>query len=730
VPRTDPSALPQLADSLKGFVSATVRNKGERYFTSGRVGPFDVTDAAVSATVRGSEEYEVLLAREGRGYLGTCECPFFIDRDEICKHIWAVVIAADAEGVLQPKGANPWLDPEPPGDDDDDIAPGSWRRPVPAPRPQKPAPPPRWQQVLGAITHQVQVQEAAPPPRYIGDGEFVYVIDLGMSRTAGGLAVLVMWRQKKKNGEWGKPQQAVASHQELAQLPDSIDRDILTLLLGATSTFYGSGIGLTLFSLRGPMLERASWLLASSRRLYLRAQASTPDELRPLTADRGDPWTFTLSAQAEDDGGLTLGGTLVREGSTMSVLEPQLVLADGFMIVRGTIARLDHRGALLWLQELRTGGAMTFPAEAVPAVVEALARTRVDPAMLPAALRYTVTTADPRPRVVIGRLPHAAPYGPAMMQALVSFDYAGTIVPAGSPQPAFDPMARHLVTRNAAVEKAALQRLHQIGFRDEWSYEAGRGVLISAERLGRAVRLLLEDGWHVEAEGGVYRTVRHLHVQVRSGIDWFELHGDVDFGEGRSAPLSSLVEASRSDGLVVLDDGSRGMVPEEWLRRFARLAGFGQFQGHLREYQQDALGWFDFLRASASAAAWPTTWGSARPCRCSRCSRRGARPAQPRLRSLVVVPRSLVFNWMQEAPSGSRRLRVLDYTGAERIRRCGRLDGRPDRHHLRHAAPRRAAADGTGVRLRHPRRGAGDQERRATASAKAAGCCAAATGSR
>src|SRR6185369_16886957 len=100
---------------------------------------------------------------------------------------------------------------------------------------------------------------------------------------------------------------------------------------------------------------------------------------------------------------------------------------------------------------------------------------------------------------------------------------------------------------------------------------------------------------------------------------------------------------------VTLDDGSEGMVPEEWLRRFAGIAGAGEasgdhvrfkgaqaalldaalarlpsvslderfvrardelasfgglapldpassFQGKLRDYQRDALGWMSFLR--------------------------------------------------------------------------------------------------------------------------------------
>ena len=54
--------------------------------------------------------------------------------------------------------------------------------------------------------------------------------------------------------------------------------------------------------------------------------------------------------------------------------------------------------------------------------------------------------------------------------------------------------------------------------------------------------------------------------------------------------------------------------------------------------------------------------------------------------SLVVVPKSLVFNWKQEAGRFTPQLRVLDHTGLARDwRRFRGLRRGP--HHLRHAAP-------------------------------------------
>ena len=169
------------------------------------------------------------------------------------------------------------------------------------------------------------------------------------------------------------------------------------------------------------------------------------------------------------------------------------------------------------------------------------------------------------------------------------------------------------------------------------------------------------------------------------------------------------------------------MLPEDWLKKYAPLAGMGaEADGTLR-FTRAQVGLLDALlaaqpevafderlrrgpatsfarfagvrarrsrpnrspasfastsakgsagctssNASASAAASPTTWAWARPCRCWRCWKRGARRDQagasaPRP-SLVVVPRSLVFNWRQEAARFTPELRVLDHTGIARGR--------------------------------------------------------------
>ena len=237
-------------------------------------------------------------------------------------------------------------------------------------------------------------------------------------------------------------------------------------------------------------------------------------------------------------------------------------------MLRDAVARLDHRGALAWLIELRRSGRTVLPAKATPALVEALARSDVDPLQLPEALRYEVVSAIPQPRIRLARSSRPQGHGTREeLDAAVEFDYAGTVVPARPESSGYDPERRRMVRRQAAREREALQRLEEIGFHRPWYFDTKAGTLaIAVEKFPAAVRTLVEEGWHVEAEGRVFRAARGLQLQVRSGVDWFELHGQVEFDEGRSVQIAELLAAlrrGRGDGdsrRRDARDGARGMA--------------------------------------------------------------------------------------------------------------------------------------------------------------------------
>ena len=88
----------------------------------------------------------------------------------------------------------------------------------------------------------------------------------------------------------------------------------------------------------------------------------------------------------------------------------------------------------------------------------------------------------------------------------------------------------------------------------------------------------------------------------------------------------------------------------------------------LRDYQREGLGWMDFLRRFGSGClADDTALGKTAGGRHLGAARKiaggeGGLPGP----LLIVVPKSLVFNWKQDAARFMPQLRVLDYTGLAR----------------------------------------------------------------
>ena len=713
-------------------VTLRTRAKGVSYFRAGAVVEMTGGEWAAHGVVRGTRDYRVELVRDGDRFTGACECPWYSDRADVCKHIWAALLEAESRGLLSGDG--------PPGDDavlEPEYPPAGLRalridtRPTrfppgtPAPPPQKP---PAWQQFLNELREDVAATERALPQPRFSNGQIIYAIDVRDTRAGNGTVVNVLFRQRKKTGEWSKPRQTGLTPHEAEHLIDDDDREIMSLLLGAASVWLSSApatydVGyprLSRYVLNGPLEDRLLPMLVRTGRAHLQ-HAGDGDALLPIAVDEGPPWHFDLRISSDDPEMIHIDGAFARGGERLDLRAPVLVLSRGFLFTRTSMARLEIDGGFAWIARLRSFGSIAIPREESAAVLETLARSGLDPEALPGDLRYDVVDGVPLPRVRVSRPERTNPYALRQdLRATVQFDYEGTIVEAPPGATAYDPSRRRLVRRNRAAEQAAIDRLHQLGFRYTWSHFESRQVLgISPDQFPRVVQALVGEGWRVEADGRAFRPAVAMKLSVSSGIDWFDLHGDVDFGDGRSAPFPQLLAAvERGDNVVVLDDGSVGLLPEEWLRRYTAIAAFGHadgevirfersqaslldallaaepaiaydemfarvraelesfrgiepeeppptFVGHLRGYQQEALGWFDFLRRFGFGGCLADDMGLGKTVMVLALleARRYERRGQKRVPSLAVVPRSLVFNWIDEAARFAPGLKVFDYTG-------------------------------------------------------------------
>ena len=233
-------------------------------------------------------------------------------------------------------------------------------------------------------------------------------------------------------------------------------------------------------------------------------------------------------------------------------------------------------------------------------------------------------------------------------------------------------------------------------------------------------------GWHIEAEGKLYRRPGSLSMEVTSGVDWFELGGGAQFGDV-TVSLPQLLRALRQgEETVRLEDGSLGIIPEDWMKKFGLLAGLGRiegnhlrftrsqaglldallaaepavttdgvyervrqelrsfagirpadpppaFSGELRGYQRDGLGWLYFLLRFGFGGCLADDMGLGKTIQAlalleSRREQRAKNETNLSRPSLVVVPRSLIFHWQKEAARFAPKLKILDHTGGGRLK--------------------------------------------------------------
>ena len=140
--------------------------------------------------------------------------------------------------------------------------------------------PPQWQRFLHELQQDVAAAEGAVPLPRFSNGEIVYAIDVRETLAGRGTVVSVFFRQRRKSGAWTKPKPVGVTPAEAEHMVDRDDREILSLLIGASNAWYQSAPyeagypRLSRYVLNGPLEDRVLPMLARTGRAHL---DNTPD---------------------------------------------------------------------------------------------------------------------------------------------------------------------------------------------------------------------------------------------------------------------------------------------------------------------------------------------------------------------------------------------------------------------------------------------------------------------
>jgi superfamily II DNA or RNA helicase len=757
-----------LTAHLSRYVDRKVQGRGYSYYRNGAVQIINGNKEELHALVTGTDAYEVILYRERDAVHVSCTCPYFEGERDTCKHIWAALLAAENKGYLRGKSnsdpahleiyfdGGDW-DEDEDFEDEDIIRPGYGPRSYP-PRLQdrghlQIVPPLReWKKHLASLRGDLQEQRKAGYGRWQAPYQIVYFVDVPATLEGKGLVIEVAHREMKKNGEWGQLKSIPDSYHRPENLRVPEDQHIMALLVGSrdpadwygySGYYYKKGF---FRILPGAVQENLMELLCRTGRFCLRKTASGPGE-RPLRWDDGEPWEFCLRAEKDASGRTyVLDGYLQRGSERIAIEAPSLLVAGGLVFFEDSVSRLLDNGSFGWISVLRKPKRpdrgrkdLIVPVEEGNAFIQELMAMPALPRLfLPEELQYEEIRVTPQPRLTVAAPKRKNPWEADRLHWKLSFDYGGFPIDyedSGRGILLEDP--RRFLVRDRDVEKKAYETLRSLGFR-ETQYYGDIQREVAPRSLPRAVQQLLAAGWHVEAEGKVYSRPGAFNLSVTSGIDWFELHGEIRFDD-RIAKLPELLAAlKRGENLVSLDDGTFGMLPEDWLKKYGILAGIGTvhdnhirfsrcqvglldaflatqpestcdevfkrirnelmsfegiqpcdppegFKGILRDYQKDGLGWIHFLEKFGFGGCLADDMGLGKTVQVlamleERRQKRSAAALEAGKRNgpvrwngvpgpcLVVAPKSLVFNWVEEAKRFTPQLKVLDHTGAYRLK--------------------------------------------------------------
>ena len=231
--------------------------------------------------------------------------------------------------------------------------------------------------------------------------------------------------------------------------------------------------------------------------------------------------------------------------------------------------------------------------------------------------------------------------------------------------------------------------------------------------------LLKEAGFQIVQEGELQVFAlgqMQLEMDVLEENDWFDIRAMVHFGEFEIPFIALREHILNHQREFELPNGETALIPEAWFAQYTTLFHFStnksklqlkkqhiglledlcdgslgmreklqglntfngvepaplpiHFKGVLRPYQKAGYDWFMFLNTFHLGGCLADDMGLGKTIQTLALLQQQKEQAQPgdKRTSLVIVPTSLVYNWQMESLKFTPALKILNYTGGNRVR--------------------------------------------------------------
>ena len=687
---------PMRKQLLKRF-RYSVRERGRADFESGCVLRVEVSHGHVRGAVEEEGEHAVELFfeedlfHEEPKLISRCTCTPN-DLDGPCHHQWALIEHCQREGVLDRMA--------------EEFVPSAL-----------------WRSRIEQLERAARRREVDPWTE-VGDvgGRIRYLFDASLSHRSDFAYLTCEWQKKNRQGGWNQPKRLSREAPGREALGDELDRSIAELLAPfdvPESAEFSNARRLGRSRLPAAAAPRVLELVCRTDRLF-----ATDGNRISSRALSWDPRPWRILPRIDRQGTRLVFDYELRRGEEQLELTSDMFPVAGGLLFTGDALRLlEDSPPWTAVESIVLSGPIEVPAKEEARLMQVTAALAGESGGAGDGLLGEAAT-QPTPVLEVTTADEAE----GGHSCRIQFDYEGQVVAAEDRLAVVTAPDGKLSARARAFERRSLSRFLELGGELVQAHEsaAPRPVLPPRE-LEPLVRGLVAEGWRLELGGARVRSGGRTRFQVSSGIDWFDVTGSMRF-EGESVALPSILAAARrGQPFVELADGSLGLLPEDgssqwnlverlgqadgssvrfsqqqaWLldallsSREAELqadAGFEalrervaavaraepvheaeDFQGELRAYQREGLGWIVALRELGLGGCLADDMGLGKTVQVLAALESRRRDRTTHKPSIVVAPKSLVFNWAREVERFTPELRVAVYTGPERAALLGEL---------------------------------------------------------
>ncbi|RYE17726.1 MAG: DEAD/DEAH box helicase, partial [Sphingobacteriaceae bacterium] len=234
--------------------------------------------------------------------------------------------------------------------------------------------------------------------------------------------------------------------------------------------------------------------------------------------------------------------------------------------------------------------------------------------------------------------------------------------------------------------------------------------------------VLTETGFEIKQPDGEKRFLfanPKINLEIREGNDWFDIYAMVYFGEYQIPFIELKQHILNRRQEFVLPSGEIAVIPEKWFSQYSNLLYFSSgsdklqlkkhhiglvnelavsdyaevtmnrklqqlnnfesleeqplpehFNGELRSYQKAGYDWFHFLKKYNFGGCLADDMGLGKTIQTLALLQKSKEDhaVNGKVTSLIVMPTSLVYNWINEAKKFAPEIQILTHTGSFRQR--------------------------------------------------------------